>query len=196
MPRSSQPSRRERPEDSARRGVGPRRRAGLAALTVAGALLLVPVAEAVPRPGETLPSFSAKDLNGTEHESRELLGQRTLVVAMTDRDGGDAMQRWFDAADTRLGKGRYQSTALISLKLPFFVSGGAARGRAKEKVPQEFWEETWLDRDGRMAKVLALPKSREPFVFVVDAEGRVLASVHGPADSPEAESIWSALSKQ
>lgn len=164
------------------------------ALTVAGTLLLAPGVEALPKPGEPLPAFSAKDLNGTEHESRELLGHRTLVVAMTDRNGGDAMQRWFDAADARLGKGRYQSMALISLKLPFFVSGGAARSRAKQKVPREFWEETWLDRDGRMAKVLALPRSREPFVFVVDAEGRVLASVHGPADSPEAGRIWSALS--
>ncbi len=173
----------------------PRRSSTLAALTVAGALLLAPGAEALPRPGEALPAFSAKDLNGTERKSRELLGQRTLVVAMTDRNGGDAMQRWFDAADARLGKGRYQSTALISLRLPFFISHGAARSRAKEKVPREFWEETWLDRDGRMAKALALPDSREPFVFVVDEQGRVLASVHGPADAPEAGRIWSAFSK-
>lgn len=188
MPRSPKPSRHEQPKP-------PRRSPRLAALTLAGALLLTPAAWAVPRPGEELPAFSAKDLNGTEHKSQELRGQRTLVVAMTDRNGGDAMQRWFDAADARLGKGRYESKALISLKLPFFVSGGAARGRAKEKVPQAFWEETWLDRDGRMAKVLALPSSREPFVFVVDAQGRVLASVHGPADGPEAGSIWSALSQ-
>ena len=173
-----------------------RRRAHLTVLTLAGTLLLVPGAQAVPRAGESLPSFSAKDLNGNEHESRELLGQRTLVVAMTDRDGGDAMQRWFEAADARLGKGRYKSMALISLRLPFFVSGGAARSRAKQRVPREFWEETWLDRDGRMAKALALPSSREPFVFVVDAEGRVLASVRGPADTPEAASIWSALSQR
>lgn len=170
-----------------------RRRFGVAALTVAGALLLAPGAEALPQPGEPLPSFSAKDLNGADHQSHELQGHRTLVVAMTERDGGDAMQKWFDTADERLGKGHYHSQSLISLRLPFFVSAGAARSRAKERVPQEFWDDTWLDKDGRMAKLLSLPQGRESTAFVLDAQGRVVASVHGPPDSPEAGRIWSAM---
>ncbi len=174
-------------------GRPPWRRSVLVALGVAAALLFSPGAHALPRAGEALPSFSAKDLNGGDHSSRELEGQRTLVVAMTDRNAGEAMQRWFDAADARLGKGSYAATALISLRLPFFVSGGAARGKARQRVPREFWEETWLDRDGRMARVLGLPSSRDPFVLVVDARGRVLASLHGLPDSPEAGRIWSAL---
>lgn len=190
---NSWPDRRDLLEAGAR--MWRRRSLGLLGALAASALALAPSVQALQRE-QPLPSFSAKDLNGNEHESGELRGHRTLVVVMTDRDGGDAMQRWFDAADARLGKGHYASTALISLRLPFFVSEGAARGRAKQRVPQEFWDATWLDRNGRMAKTLGLPQSREPFVFVVDAQGHVVAQAQGPADSPEATHIWSALSNR
>ncbi|XXF79918.1 hypothetical protein P2318_09270 [Myxococcaceae bacterium GXIMD 01537] len=157
------------------------------------ALLLASGAWALPRPGQTLPPFAAKDLEGGEHESSEIRGHRTLVIAITDSEAGDAMQRWFDAADAKLGRGAYPSTALISLKLPFFVSTGAARGRAKERVPQQFWDDTWLDKNGGMARVLGLPESNEPFALVVDAQGRVVASAHGPPSGADAGAIWAAM---
>lgn len=172
---------------------GRRGRALLAALLVAGVAGLAPRAEAMPRPGEAFPSFAAKDLTGGSHSSEELRGHRTLVVVITDKDGGDEMQRWFDAATARLGKD-YASTSLLSLHLPFFVSTGAAQGRARERVPREFWKATWLDK-GDMAKKLGLPQSSEPFVFVLDARGRVLASAHGLVDdTQQAAGIWSAMS--
>lgn len=168
-------------------------RALLAALLVAAVAGLAPLAEAMPRPGEVFPSFAAKDLLGGQHSSGELRGHRTLVVAITDKDSGEEMQRWFDAATARLGKD-YASASILSLHLPFFVSLGAAQGRARERVPQQFWKATWLDK-GDMAKKLGLPQSREPFVFVLDAQGRVVASAHGLVDDvKQADVIWSAMS--
>jgi hypothetical protein len=159
---------------------------------VAGALALPAWAEAPPEPGQPLPSFTAEDLLGQEHSSQEYVGQPTLLVAITDKNAGDEMKHWFDAADAH-APGSIQRESIISIHVPFFVGIGAVRHRVQPRVPQEFWDDTLLDRDGDMARTLGLASSREPYVFALDSRGRVLALVHGKADSPDAARIWSSL---
>ncbi|HZI09627.1 MAG TPA: hypothetical protein VE153_04490 [Myxococcus sp.] len=163
------------------------------ALALTGALLAATAAGAMPRPGEALPAFKAKDLLDRPHQSRELAGRPTLLVVITDKDGGDEMKRWFDTAGTRVPMSVHRAS-ILSLKLPFFVGTGTVRGKAKEKVPRDFWGDTWLDKNGDMAKALGLATSRTPYVFALDARGRVVAAVHGTVDSPEAQAVWKALS--
>jgi hypothetical protein len=167
----------------------------LVAVGALGALVLAGSAAALPGAGEPVPSFAAKDLLGQPHESREWQGQRTLLVVITDQHGGDEMRRWFDAAGTRIPKEIHRAS-IISLGLPFYVSTGMVRSRAKEQVPQAFWRDTWADKDAKMAKVLGLATSQQPYVLVLDEHGQVLASVHGTVDSPEAQVIWDALTGQ
>jgi hypothetical protein len=162
------------------------------ALLMAGALALPSVAAAAPPPGANLPAFKGEDLLGQEHESREYEGKRTMLVAITDKHAGDEMQRWFEAADSQAPES-VQRESIISLHVPFFVSIGAVRGRVKPQVPRQYWDDTLLDRDGDLAETLGLASSRQPYVFALDEHGRVLAAVHGPADSPEAASIWLSL---
>ncbi len=164
----------------------------LSALALTGALLLTTAAGAMPRPGETLPDFTTRDLLDRKHDSRELTGRPTLLVVITDKDGGDEMQRWFDTAGTRVPLAVHRAS-ILSLKLPFFVSTGTVRGKAREKVPRSFWGDTWLDKNGDMAKALGLATSRTPYAFALDAEGRVVAAVHGTVDSPDAQAVWKAL---
>jgi hypothetical protein len=102
------------------------------------------------------------------------------------------MRGWFDAADQHIPEDVHRQS-LIALKLPFFVSEGTARGKAKGQVPREYWEDTWLDKNGGMARALGLSSSETPYVMALDAEGRVLASVHATVDSPDARTIGSAL---
>ncbi|MBZ4329846.1 hypothetical protein [Corallococcus sp. AS-1-12] len=163
---------------------------GVSAL--AGVLLMAPGAFALPSPGQSLPAFSAHDLTNGKHASDELKGRPTLMVVITDKDAGSQMRGWFDAADQHVPDTVHRQS-LIALKLPFFVSEGAARGKAKGQVPREFWEDTWLDKNGGMAKALGLSSSETPYVLALDAQGRVLASVHATVDSPDARTIWSAL---
>jgi hypothetical protein len=146
-------------------------------------------------PGETVPSFTAKDLLDTPHASREWLGRRVLLVVMTEQHAGDEVRRWFDTAATRIPEDVHRVN-LISLRLPFYVSTGMARGRSKEQVPKQFWSDTWLDKDGKMAQRFGLATSRQPYVLALDEQGAVLASVHGTVDSPEAVEIWAALGSQ
>jgi hypothetical protein len=160
---------------------------------LACSLALAPGAFALPAQGETLPEFSTRDLKDKPHESRELVGTPTLLVIITDKDAGDAMRAWFDAAETQVPKAVHRAS-IITLKLPFFVSTGAARGKARGQVPPEFWSTTWMDKNGDMAKALGLASSRTPYVIALDAQGHVKASVHANADAPEARSIWTSLS--
>jgi hypothetical protein len=162
-------------------------------MLLAGALALPGQAANGPTAGSPLPSFSAKDLLGQEHSSRQFSGQRTLIVAITDKNAGHPMRRWFEAADVRL-PATVQRASLVSLQLPFVVSLGTARRYARQHVPQRYWESTLLDRDGAMAEALGLPFSEQPYVFSVDEHGRIVAVVHGPPDSPDAGLIWSSFS--
>lgn len=164
-------------------------------LGLVAALVLPGRGEALPKSGETVPSFTAKDLLDTPHVSREWLGRRVMLVVMTEQHAGDEVRRWFDTAATRIPEDVHRAS-IISLRLPFYVSTGMARGRAKEQVPEEFWVDTWLDKDGKMAQRLGLATSRQPYVLALDERGAVLASVHGTVDLPEAEEIWAALSGQ
>jgi hypothetical protein len=159
-----------------------------------GALLAATAAGAMPGPGEALPDFSTRDLLDQPHQSRELVGRPTLLVVITDKDGGDEMRRWFDTASTRVPESVHRAS-ILSLKLPFFVSAGTVRGKAREKVPRAFWRDTWLDKNGAMARALGLASSRTPYAFALDARGRVVAAVHGTVDSPEAQAVWDALSR-
>ncbi|MFP2913350.1 TlpA family protein disulfide reductase [Pyxidicoccus sp. 3LFB2] len=167
---------------------------GLKALVLSVALLAATTAGAVPRPGEQLPEFTTRDLLDRPHKSRELVGRPTLLVVITDKDGGDEMQKWFDTAKTRVPEAVHRAS-ILTLKLPFFVSAGTVRGKVREKVPRVFWGDTWLDKNGAMGKALGLATSRTPYAFVLDARGRVVAAVHGTADAREAQAVWDALTR-
>ncbi|PTL78138.1 hypothetical protein DAT35_41745 [Vitiosangium sp. GDMCC 1.1324] len=145
-----------------------------------------------PEVGKPLPSFTAQDLLGHEHSSQEFTGKRTLLVAITDKNSGDEMRAWFDAADTH-APASAQRESIISLHLPFFVSAATARNHAKPQVPQQYWDDTLLDRNGDMAETLDFSSGKDPYAIALDEHGRVLAVVHGKADSPEAGRIWSSL---
>jgi hypothetical protein len=160
-----------------------------------GALVLAGPAAALPGAGEPIPSLSAKDLLGQPHESREWRGRRTLLVVITEQHAGDEMRRWFDTAATRLPEEIHRAS-IVSLGLPFYVSTGMVRGRVKEQVPQQFWRDTWVDKDAKMAHALGLATSRQPYVLALDERGQVLASMHGTVDSPDAQALWRALAGQ
>jgi hypothetical protein len=101
------------------------------------------------------------------------------------------MQAWYTAADSRMpaSVGR---ESLLSLGLPFFVSMGQARDKARRQVPRQYWQATLLDR-GDMAKQLGLDDAQVPYVFVLDERGVVVAAVHATVDSPQATDIWNSF---
>ncbi|NTX12446.1 hypothetical protein HUA74_02015 [Myxococcus sp. CA051A] len=168
-------------------------RRGLRASCLLASLLVASLAGAAPKPGEALPELSSQDLEGKTHRSQEWRGRRTLLVVLTDKDGGEEMRRWFDTAATQVPDSVHRASVL-TFKVPFFVSADSARERAKKKVPEAFWTDTWLDKSGAVGKSLGLASSREPYAIALDERGQVLAVVHGNADSPEARALLQKLS--
>ncbi len=168
---------------------------GMSALLI-GALLGASRAGAAPLPGERLPQVMASDVTGRTERLQALLGtDRTLLVAITDRSASQAMRAWFDTATARAPAG-VARISVISLGLPFFVSQGVAQRKARGEVPQQFWHASLLDTHHQMAGLLGLAVDGTPYAFVLAEDGRVLASVHGLAGSPDAEAVWRALSSR
>lgn len=144
--------------------------------------------------GQSFPDVSAKNLRGEERNLRELVtGERTLVVAINDRDASSEMRAWFNQADERAPE-RTQRVSIIALDLPFFVPEGLARSQARPQVPEQYWEESFLGIRGDLRNVLGL-SGNGPWAFVVDEQGRVVERVQGPVSTPEAERIWDALAE-
>lgn len=164
----------------------------LCALTFLGLTAFAPRATATPQVGARLPTFDAVDLAGHPHNSRELVGQRTLVIAATDVDADGGMRSWGAAIDRRLPAG-VRRMVLLAFDLAFFIPSSTARSLARDRSPQRLWGNSWFDSTGRLRVAADLPESEVPFAFVIDADGRVVASAHCEVTSPEAETIWRAL---
>ncbi len=144
-----------------------------------------------PDAGAALPALRASDVTGAEHRLEDLIHGPTLLVAITDRDGGDAMRAWFGAADARAP--RANRVSIISIGKPFFVSDAYARSKAREEVPRPAWHSSLMDTDHGLAKTLGLDEGAVPYAFAIDGDGRVLAVVHGAVNDPRADQIWTAL---
>lgn len=155
-------------------------------------LSLTPAAMAVPQVGRTLPSVAVNDLNGTRHTERDLTGQWTIALTMTDKDCGDAVGRWFRQlrgtapASTRI-------LTFVAIDLFPLVPTATILSQAREATPRHQWGTVWFSRDGSFADQLGLPESETPWVFVIDPQGRVVESVHAELTPAGAARVMAAI---
>ncbi len=146
-----------------------------------------------PQAGEALPSLTAADVTGQLRRLSDLIRGPTLLVAIANREAGEAMRAWFSAAVARAPQANQVS--IISIGKPFFISDAYARSKAREHVPRAHWHASLFDTDHSMAKELGLGEDEVPYAFAVSEDGRVLASVRGKPSSPQAEQLWTALNR-
>lgn len=168
------------------------RHGALAAISSLGVLLSTAAPAALPV-GQQLPFFVGTDLTGTQRRSSELTGQPTVVIAATSRAASGEAQAWAQELVERHGDD-VPLVTLIAIDLPFFISNDLALGKAREKIPHKYWEQTWLGGEGDIQHALQLePGSGSPFVFTLDSQGRITTTVHGRVGDPEASRIWQAM---
>jgi len=148
---------------------------------------------AAPEAGATLPSLTARDVLGQSHRLEDLIRGPTLLVAITDRNAGDAMQAWFDAANTRAPQANRVS--IISVETPFFIGDEYGRSKARERVPGPFRHASLFDKNHAMARALDLHDDHLPYAFAVSGDDHVLAVVHGMPGDPGAKRLWAALER-
>ena len=163
-------------------------------LTLA-AMLLSPAALAIPQVGAEFPTVEATDITGQGHHTRELRGHPTLVLLGSDSDAGDALRAWGEIANRRLPPGA-ERLIVMAMHLVFIIPTATARSMARNQTPERFWHQSWIDTGGTLRERVGVPESEVPFVFVLNSEGRVVASVHSLAGAPGTEQIWRALDRE
>lgn len=146
------------------------------------------------REGVAIPEFSAFDLNGSRRTSSDWLKQPAVVLIIPSRKSSVEADRWVQelvpsvAEDSLLG--------LIALDLPFFVSEGRARRKARSSIPREAWSRTLLAGTGEVRELLGLQPGPHPYVVIVNERGIVTWIFRGPPrsrDVRQAVSAWRAL---
>ncbi len=149
---------------------------------------------AEPLAGHAFPSFSVDDIAGTTHTQRDLTGRVSVLLVMTDKDTGPAMTAWYRRISTAAPTARVLSVVAVSL-FPL-IPTATVISQARDATPRHRWSEVWLSRNGSLAESLGLPESETPWVYVVDASGRVVEAVHAPADDAGLARITAALGRQ
>jgi hypothetical protein len=156
-------------------------------------LALPRVARAEPRYGQAFPAFSVRDLHDRWHSQRDLVGRRTVVIAITGTGAGDHLSRWLDVIEARLGRA-VPLAAMLAFALPFFAWDGIVRSRARAETPRWLWGTIWIDRDGTFQRSLGLPHDNNiPWAYVVERTGVVSVAIHATASNPSAQLVFNAM---
>ncbi len=158
-------------------------------------MLGVPIsASAQPRVGAPIPVLTAVDLADRPHSSSELIGRPTLLVVLTRREPIERTKTWLDEMGRRFPGDGIRVVTVITLDLFGLPTLTMVRHRVRASVAEQFWANTWLDAGGQMRHALDLQmRSLQPFIIVLDRNGRVVATVNGTLEDPRADAIWSAL---
>ena len=145
-----------------------------------------------PRVGQALPTFVVQDLAGTRHTPRDLVGEYTVICAMTDKDIGDTLEAWWRAVELGVPPGTRMLT-FSALDLFGLIPTSTVVSLARERTPRNHWSTVWLSRDGSLAESLGLADSELPWVFVLDRSGRVLVRVHAVLNSADLTRVLAAI---
>lgn len=158
----------------------------LAMLTLCGARAL---AEDAP-----WPSFTATTLSGEKIHSDKLLGQPTLLILTPSRNAAESTRGWVNALRSKIDQSKYRVRDVLAVNLPFFMSEEDAIGRAKEKVPKRYHDQTWILNSQVMEGALGVPSdSEEAVIVVLDKNGKLVWQVHGLVTAARMSEIVVAL---
>ena len=171
-------------------GAAPGWRASLGLAWIAALMLAAPAPSCA---SENIPSFSATALTGRTMTSADLLGKPTVLILTPSKQAAADTRRWAQALRGELADD-VRVRDVLAIDLPFFMSESDAIGRAKEKIPSRYHDQTWLMSSQTLESALGVPTSSpNAFVFVVDAQGRVTLRISGDPSTANVGKIQAAL---
>lgn len=164
-------------------------------LTIFIALLLqAPVYAWSQLSSSPIPNFTATVLTGEKVSSAQLIGQPTILIVTPSTDAATDTRLWAEALRKNVDQSGVRIIDVIAIDLPFFMSEEDAIVRAKEKIPMRYQDQTWILSESNLESALNIPSSSaKAFVFVLDAQGKVLARVEGEPDDAKLMEIKQAL---
>ncbi len=149
-------------------------------LVVTAALALFAAAWVGAAPNSPIPSFEATALSGEKITDAKLIGQPTILIVTPSKAAAEDTRKWANALRENLDEKSIRIRDVLAVDLPFFISEADAIGRAKEKIPARYHDQTWILAETSLETALNIPTgSASAHVIVLDSEGQIIARVSG-----------------
>lgn len=127
-----------------------------------------------------IPAFTATALTGGKVSSDQLVGQPTILIVTPSKDAAEDTRLWVQALRKSIDHKSIRIRDVLAIDLPFFMTEADAIGRAKEKIPARYHDQTWLFAKPGLEQALGIaPDSHKAFVIVLNAQGKIVARVEG-----------------
>ena len=151
--------------------------------------LLAPVGAWAQLSSSPIPDFTATALTGEKVSAAQLIGQPTILIVTPSTDAAKDTRLWVEALRKDIDQSGVRIRDVLAIDLPFFMSEEDAIGRAKEKIPARYHDQTWILNESSLERAFNIPRdSARAFVFVLDTQGKVIARVEGePNDAKLSE---------
>ncbi|WP_052672969.1 MULTISPECIES: peroxiredoxin family protein [unclassified Pseudomonas] len=164
-------------------------------LTIFIALLLqAPIYAWSQLSSSAIPDFTATVLTGEKVSSAQLIGQPTILIVTPSTDAATDTRLWAEALRKNVDQSEVRIIDVLAIDLPFFMSEEDAIGRAKEKIPARYQDQTWILSKSNLETALNIPSSSaKAFVFVLNTQGNILARVKGKPNNAKLMEIKQAL---
>jgi hypothetical protein len=142
-----------------------------------------------------LPSFKATSLTGQTVTEQKLIGQPTILIVTPSKAAAEETRQWAQVLRKNIDPKKVFVRDVLAIDLPFFISESDAIGRAKQKIPKRFHDQTWLLAESNLEESLNIPPSSEDaFVLVLNSGGKVVARVKGEPTAQRIAEIEKAVS--
>ncbi|WP_425914655.1 TlpA family protein disulfide reductase [Pseudomonas sp. GWSMS-1] len=156
--------------------------------------LLSPVNAWAQLSNSPIPEFTATALTGEKVSAAQLIGQPTILIVTPSTDAAKHTRLWAKALRKNIDQTQVRIRDVLAIDLPFFMSEEDAIGRAKEKIPARYQDQTWILSESSLESALNIPRdSARAFVFVLDAQGTVIARVEGAPDEAKIREVEMAV---
>ncbi|MCJ7450859.1 MAG: hypothetical protein MUO39_00065 [Steroidobacteraceae bacterium] len=156
--------------------------------------LLAPVGAWSQLSSSPIPDFTATALTGKKVSAAQLIGQPTILIVTPSRDAAKDTRLWAQALRKNVDQSAVRIRDVLAIDLPFFMSEEDAIGRAKKKIPARYQDQTWILSESTLESALNIPRdSAKAFVFVLDAQGKVIARVEGEPNDAQLSEVEKAV---
>jgi peroxiredoxin len=156
--------------------------------------LLAPVATWSQIASSPIPDFTATALTGEKVSAARLIGQPTILIVTPSKDAAKNTRLWAEALRKNIDHSAVRIRDVLAIDLPFFISEEDAIGRAKEKIPARYHDQTWILNESSLESALNIAHgSAKAFVFVLDAQGKVIARVEGEPNDAKVSEVEKAV---
>lgn len=144
--------------------------------------------------GAAFADFNATALTGETVTQEQLLGETTLLIVTPSKNAAEDTRAWVSALRSDIETKELRIRDVLAIDLPFFMSEEDALGRARERIPASYHDQTWLLSRPVLEKSLSIPiSSEDAFVFVFNAEGKTAARVQGTPTEKRIQQLKDAL---